>query len=317
MPTVTKYPQTPIAGKISPRLFKSDNFAGYAFVGLWIIGFLLFTLVPMLTSLYYSFTDYDLLSKEKWVGLDNFITIFTKDANFLKSLRVTLVYVLTSVPLKLVFALIVALMFRKARRGAGLYRSVFYLPSIVGGSVGVAMMWRQIFGSDGAINSLLISMNLLDASETYNWTLYPSTAMLLLIVMAIWQFGSPMLIFLAGLKQIPSSYYEAAEVDGAGRLKQFLYITLPSLTPIIFFNFVMQIIGAFMTFTQALIITDGGPSNNTLLYSLYLYRRTFSYSEMGYGCALAWILLVIIIVLTAFVFKSSTYWVFYENKENQ
>ncbi len=317
MPTLTRHARTSITDKKSSRLFKSDNFAGYAFVGLWIVGFFLFTFVPMITSLYYSFTDYDLLSKAKWIGLDNFINIFTRDQKFLKSLHVTIVYVLVSVPLKLIFALGVAMMFRKTRRGAGVYRSIFYLPSIVGGSVGVAMMWRQIFGSDGAINSLLIAMKVLDPSDTFNWTLYPSTAMPLLILMAIWQFGSPMLIFLAGLKQIPNSYYEAADVDGAGRFKQFFYITLPSLTPIIFFNFIMQIIGAFMTFTQALIITDGGPNNNTLLYSLYLYRRTFSYFEMGYGCALAWVLLVIIILLTALVFKSSNYWVFYENKENQ
>lgn len=299
--------------KKAGRLSRSDNIAGYVFVGPWILGFFAFTLIPMASSLYLSFTKYDLLSNPVWTGLSNYITMFKADPSFLSSFKTTFIFVFTSVPLKLAFALALATLLRGDRPGTGFFRTVYYLPSVIGGSIAIAVMWKMIFGSNGAVTSFLLAVGAIDAN--IGWTLHPSTALPSLILLAVWQFGSPMLIFLAGLKQIPASYYEAAAVDGANRAQQFFRITLPCLSPIIFFNFVMQTITAFTTFTQALVITDGGPSDKTLLYALYLYRRAFKFYEMGYSCAMAWILLLLILIMTALIFRSSTFWVHYETKD--
>lgn len=291
-----------------------NNRAGYLFILPWLLGFLFFTIVPMLTSLYYSFTNFDMVSSPKVIGFKNYIDIFTNDPKFIQALKVTFTYALTSVPLRLAFALLVATLLVQKRKLVGFYRAIFYIPSIIGGSVAVAVMWLQLFGVRGALNSFLASIGVIEAGQGIGWTGDPRTALGSLVVLAAWQFGSPMLIFLAGLKQIPISYYEAASIDGASKWNQFTKITLPILTPIIFFNFVMQMVSGFMMFTQAFIITNGGPFDRTLVYSLYMFQKAFTYYEMGYASALAWVLLIIISIITAIIFKSSSYWVFYEAK---
>jgi pectin-derived oligosaccharide transport system permease protein len=227
--------------------------------------------------------------------------------------RATLLYVFTAVPLRLIFALAVAMLLNVPYRMAGLYRAVYYIPSLVGGSVAIAVMWRQLFGQQGLVNFVLSMLGVTGP----NWLGNPSTVMFPLIVLAVWQFGSPMLIFLAGLKQIPSELYEVAEIDGAGFWRKFFRITLPLLSPVIFFNLVMQLISGFMVFTQGFIITpNGGPLDRALFYSVYLYNKAFGQFEMGYSAAMAWVLLLVIACFTAVVFRSSTSWVYYESKED-
>ncbi|MBZ4645324.1 MAG: pectin-derived oligosaccharide transport system permease protein [Petroclostridium sp.] len=291
-----------------------DHAAGYVFISPWLIGFFVFTIIPIIASLYLSFTRYDILSAPVWIGLENYKTIFLKDERFWKALKVTFFYVFVHVPIRLSFALAVAMLFRVNRPMVGLYRTIFYIPSVIGGSVAVAVMWRQLFGVEGALNSILVALGIIE--KGFGWIGDPRTAIWTLILLAVWQFGSPMLIFLAGLKQIPNSLYEAASIDGANRWRKFTNITIPSLTPIIFFNFIMQTINGFMAFTQCFVITEGGPFDSTLFYAVYLFQKTFSYYEMGYGSALAWILLVIVAIFTGIIFKSSSYWVYYESKEN-
>jgi multiple sugar transport system permease protein len=286
--------------------------AGYVFISPWLLGFFLFALFPLLASLYLSFTEYDLLTAPRWIGLDNYKHMFVDDDRFWNAVKATVVYVFAAVPLKLAFALLVAVILNKSIRFIALYRSVYYLPSIIGGSVAVSVMWRQLFGIDGAINSLLTMIT--GQEHKISWIMDPSTAILTLILLGVWQFGSSMLIFLAGLKQIPSGLYEAARIDGANAWQRFARITIPQLTPIILFNLIMQIINGFKVFTEGLIITNGGPFDRTLFYALYLYEKSFTSFEMGYGSALAWVMLAVIAIMTAIVFKSSSYWVHYEAK---
>lgn len=287
--------------------------AGYAFISPWLIGFLVFIVGPMIVSLYFSFTHYDLLSSPKWAGLSNYVTMFTEDARYVKSLLVTFQFVFISVPLKLAFALLIALAFQLKFRGVGLYRTIYYIPSIVGGSVAVAVMWKQLFGLNGTVNAVLHWFGI----KGTNWIASPDYALWTLILLIIWQFGSPMLIFLAGLKQIPVELYEASEVDGASLLQKFVRITLPMLTPVIFFNLIMQLIGGFMTFTQSFLVTSGGPMDKTLFYAVYLYEKAFGRFEMGYASAMAWILLLIVGAFTLFIFKTSSGWVHYESEEGE
>ncbi|MCR8634175.1 MULTISPECIES: carbohydrate ABC transporter permease [Paenibacillus] len=296
------------------KLRENDNVVGYVFAAPFILGFLIFTLYPILSSLFYSFTEYNLMESPRWVGLSNYEKIFLDDEKIWKSFEVTFTYVFASVPLRLGFALIVAMLLNKAISGIGVYRSAYYLPSLIGGSVAVSIMWTQIFGDKGLLNS---SLSLIGIHTDTSWIGSPGTALWTLIALSVWQFGSSMLIFLAGLKNIPISYYEAAGVDGANAWQRFFKITLPLLSPIILFNLIMQTISAFMTFTPAYIISrgEGGPLDNTLLYSLYLYRRAFVFFEMGYASAMAWIMLIIVGVIALVIFKTSTYWVHYESKE--
>ncbi len=297
------------------RLVYSDNITGYFFIMPWLIGFLVFTLAPFIMSFVLSFTNYNILSQNtKFVGLENYVKLFAEDRLFLKSLAVTFKFAFISVPLRLVFALLVAMILNRRSRAVGIYRVVYYLPSIIGGSVAVSVMWRNLFAREGVVNGML---SLIGIHSQVNWLSNTHTALFTLILLYVWQFGSSMLIFLSGLKQISPAYYEAAQMDGAGKLRQFFSITLPLLSPIILFNLIMQIINGFMVFTQAQIITDGGPVNETLVYVLYLYRQSFKYYEMGYGSAMAWILLVIVGFFTALVFRSSSQWVFYENNAGQ
>ncbi|MCW5850545.1 MAG: sugar ABC transporter permease [Anaerolineae bacterium] len=295
------------------RGFRHDNLTGYLFIAPWLIGFFAFTLIPMIASLYFSFTEYSVLSSPRWIGLDNFVRMFTQDARYWNSVRATFTYVFTAVPLRLIFALAVAMLLNTKHRGVSLYRAAYYAPSIVGGSVAVAVMWRQIFGTEGVVNAVTHVFGI----PSVTWLGDPATAIWTLVTLAVWQFGSPMLIFLAGLKQIPQELYEAAAMDGATPWSRFTSITLPMLSPVIFFNLVMQIISGFMVFTQAFIVTGGAPLDTTLFYALYLYRRAFETFQMGYASAMAWVMLLVIAFFTAIVFKSSSYWVFYDNKEGE
>jgi multiple sugar transport system permease protein len=292
---------------------ESDNAVGYIFISPWLIGFFLITIIPVLASLYFSFTEYDLLSAPIYNGIKNYVEMLTKDQTFWKSLKVTLYFVFTSVPLRLAFALFVAMLLTVKTRMSGIYRTIFYIPSIIGGSIAIAVLWRRLFDARGVINSVL---KLVGIDSDISWIGNENTAIWTLIILAVWQFGSSMLIFLAGLKQIPDSYYEAADIDGANALQKFYKITLPMLTPVIFFNMIMQTINGFMSFTQSFVVTEGGPLDSTLFYSLYMYQKSFKYTQMGYGCAMAWVMLVIISIFTLIIFKTSASWVYYESKED-
>jgi multiple sugar transport system permease protein len=290
------------------------NGAGYLFLTPWLIGFFGLTLGPTVASLLLSFTDYSLLDAPTWTGIDNYDYAFTSDTRLRKSLEVTFTYVLWSVPLKLLFALMLAMALDRSVRGAAGYRAMFYLPSLLGASVAIAVLWRQIFGADGLVNQLIY---LTSGIEPPSWVAHPDYAIWTLIVLAIWQFGSPMIIFLAGLRQIPQDLHEAAAMDGAGPARRFFRITLPLLAPVIFFNLVFQTIEAFKAFTQAFIISGGKglPADATLFYSLYLYNEAFANYRMGYASALAWLLLVMIAIFTAIAFLTARYWVYYEDKD--
>jgi multiple sugar transport system permease protein len=239
--------------------------------------------------------------------------MFFADPRFWKAVKATFNFVLIAVPLRLVFAMAVAMLLNTWRKGVSIYRAIYYAPSVVGGSVAVAVMWRQIFGSEGVVNALTATLGI----PPTIWLGNPETAIWTLIILAVWQFGSPMLIFLAGLRQIPTELYEAADIDGAGAWSKFIEITLPMLSPVILFNLVMQTISGFMVFTQAFIVTNGGPLDSTLFYALYLYTRAFSDFQMGYASAMAWALLLVVAFFTALVFKTSSAWVFYESKEGE
>lgn len=286
------------------------NRDGYLFLLPWLIGFFGLYVIPFIASFVLSFTDYSIMGDLDFIGLDNYKRMFFEDDKFWTSLGVTFKYVAVTVPLKLAFALAVAMILNSKRKGIGLYRTVYYLPSLIGGSVAVAVVWKQLFSNDGAINMLLESIGM----SSINWFTDPNYAMWTLVAMAVWQFGAPMLIFLSALKQINPTYYEAARIDGATGIQMFFKITVPNITPVLFYNLIMQIIGAFSSFTQSYVVTEGGPLDSTLFYALHLYRQSFEYFDMGYGSAMAWFLLLIIAFFTALIFKSSSYWVFYEEK---
>ena len=287
-----------------------EGIAGYLFLLPWLIGFFCLTLIPMVASLFFSFTQYDMLTPAIPVGIKNYVSLF-EDARFINSLKVTFKYVIVSVPLQLAFALLIALMLKKNRRGVKVYRAMYYLPSLFGGSVAVSILWRQLFNKEGVFNQILAAFGV----EGKNWIATPSSALNTLIVLAVWQFGASMVIFLASSKQIPEDYYQAATLDGAGRVAQFFKITLPLLTPMVFFNIVMQVINAFQSFNSAYIISNGtgGPLDSTLFYSLYLYIKAFNHFQMGYASAMAWILLVIIAAVTGLMFLFAKFWVFYDD----
>jgi len=301
----------PGGGHDAPRATrkKSGRLVPYLFLAPWFAGLLFITAGPIAASAYLSFTDYSLIGSPEWIGLDNFERMFN-DPRFYQSLKVTFIYVVVSVPLQLAFALFLAMVLDRGLRGLALYRSIYYLPSLIGGSVAIAILWRQIFGSDGLLNQVL---RFVGFDNPPGWVSDPDYALGTLIILNVWTFGAPMVIFLAGLRQIPTMYYEAASLDGAGKARQFFQVTLPLLSPIIFFNLVLQTINAFQTFTQAFIVSGGtgGPADSTLFYTLYLYQRGFGNFDMGYASALAWFLLLIVGGLTAINFFASKYWVFY------
>ena len=290
---------------------RRDKIAPYLFLLPWLIGFFVITLGPMIYSFYLSFTDYSMLADPNWVGADNYIKMFTNDPKYLESVRVTLVYVFISVPLQLAFALFLAMVLNRGLRALPLYRSIYYLPSLIGASVAIAVLWRQMFGNNGLINQVLEVFGI----EGQSWIGNPDTALGTLIILNVWTFGSPMVIFLAALRQIPGYLYEAAAVDGINKRQAFVHITLPMLTPIILFNGILQLINAFQAFTPAYVISGGtgGPVNSTLFYTLYLYQRGFTGFQMGYASAMAWVLFLAIAIVTAANFWFSKYWVHYDD----
>ncbi|ROR72434.1 carbohydrate ABC transporter membrane protein 1 (CUT1 family) [Bogoriella caseilytica] len=288
--------------------FGRQEGAAHVFLTPWLIGLVAITSIPMVASLALSFTDYNILGRPTFVGWENYERLLG-DARFWNAAEVTVTYVLISVPLQLAFALALALVLDKGVRGLTIYRSAYYLPSLLGASVAVAVLWRQIFGHQGMINQILGYFGV----QGENWLQNPSTALSTLIVLNVWTFGAPMVIFLAGLRQIPEELYEAARVDGASTMRQFRSITLPLLTPIVFFNLILQTIGSFQAFTPAHVVSGGtgGPVDSTLFYTLYIYQQAFVNFDMGYASALAWVLLVVIAAITAVHFLLSKRWVFY------
>jgi multiple sugar transport system permease protein len=313
--------------------FFRRNAVAYLFLAPWFLGFFVLTLYPMLYSLWLGFTNYDFTKPDstQWIGFDNYLKMFAPlfgfaeftansgeemraDPYYLKSLGVTFTYVFASVPLKLSAALAIAMLLNQKLRGVAFYRSVYYIPTLLGGSVAIAVLWRKLFEKDGLVNMVLEGIGFTDLP---GWITNPQYALWTLVLLSVWQFGSSMIIFLAGLKQIPQEYYEAASVDGANRVQQFFALTIPLLSPVILFNLVMQTIYAFQAFTQAYIIGggSGGVLNSTLFYTLHLYIQGWTYHEMGYASAMAWVLLLIIGVFTALVFRSSSWWVSYGTGE--
>ena len=294
--------------KSGSSFLHNENVVGYVFAAPFIISFLCLTMIPMALSLYYSFCNYKIGAVPDWVGLTNYANLL-KDATFRNSLLVTIQYVVIGVPLKLVFALFVAMLLTRPTRVQGFYRAVYYIPSLIGGSVAVALVWKQLFGSRGPVVSLIKTLGV----KNFNFFGSTAWAFVPLVLCNAWQFGSSMLIFASGLKQISKEYYEAAEIDGAGVVKRFFSITLPILSPIILFNLIMQLISGFMTFTQAQIITDGGPNYATNYIALNIFKEGFAFQHMGYACAQSWVMLLIMAAITGIIFKTSSHWTFYEN----
>lgn len=290
---------------------KKESRSAYRFLSPWLIGLLGFSAFPIIGSLYFSFTNYNFLSDPKWVGLQNYVNLFTNDTKFAETLRVTFTYVLIAVPLELLFSLCLAMLLNVGLRGVGVYRSVYYIPSLFGGSVAVAILWIQVFGADGAVNGLLGVLGI----DAPSWVGTPGLALWSIIFLKLWQFGAPTIIFLAGLKGIPRELYEASALDGAGWFRQFRAVTVPMLSPFILFNGIMEMITAFQAFTPAYIISGGtgGPVNSTLFYTLYLYQAAFKDFRMGYSSAMAWILLIIIAAFAAIMFKFSKRFVHYDS----
>jgi multiple sugar transport system permease protein len=301
-----KLPTAPAAGRRGRR---RENLAGYLFMSPWIAGFLLLTAGPMIASLYYAFTSYNLFTPPQWVGLDNFTTMF-QDPRWQKSVEVTLKYVVVATPLKLLLALGVAMLLAQKRRGQGLYRAAFYMPSLIGASVSVGFVWRALFSDDAVVDRTQKIFGL----DVGGWIGNPDYVIYSLVALSIWQFGAPMVIFLAGLKQVPQELYEAAEVDGAGPLRRFWNITLPMISPVLFFNVLLESIHAFQVFGSAYVVsnTSCGPADATLVYTCYLYQKGFKEAQMGFASAMAWTLVIAVALVTAVLFWSQKKWVHYE-----
>lgn len=308
MKTVSLTEQKTVAVKASKKR-RSFKYVGLLYISPWLIGFLVFELYPFITSFIYSFTDLNLLRSPRFVGLENYKKMFTDDPLFFQSLKVTFIYVLIAVPAKIIFSLLVALFLNQKLKGINFYRTIYYLPSIMGGSVAVSILWRYLFAKEGFVNLLLEWVHL----PPIDWLGSPKFALFTISMLTVWQFGSSMVLFLAGLKQVPNELYEAAKVDGASRIRMFFNITLPLITPIVFFNLIMQMVGAFQDFTPAMVITNGGPINSTYLYGLLIYQNGFQFFKMGYAAAQSWILFLIIMIFTLVIFKTSSKWVHYED----
>ena len=288
---------------------RRETLSGYGFLVPWLIGFFGLTLVPMVYSLYLSFTSYNVFSPPRWIGLDNYVRMFTTDAAFMQSAQITLIYVLVGTPITLAAALGIAMLLNYRDRGAGFFRSAFYAPSLIGGSVSVAIVWRAMFSSDGPVDSGLSVFGI----DLGGWIGNPALVLPMMILLAVWQFGSTMVIFLAGLKQIPKELYEAAEMDGANAWHRFRAVTLPMLSPVIFFNLLLGLISAFQVFASAYIISNGtgGPAGMTNFITLYLYKRGFSDGQMGYAAAIAWVLLIVVAIIAFILFRTQRSWVHY------
>lgn len=293
---------------VQRRAFFSKQDVGLLYIAPWFIGFLIFMLYPMIQSLIYCFFDFNFLSSMKYVGLQNFQRVF-KHKDFAKSVKATLTFVLFAVPGKLIVALLLAMLLNNKLKMVNVYRTLFYLPSIVGGSVAVGILWRLMFAKQGLINTLLATLGL----SGHAWLGDPKTAIYIICLLPMWQVGSSMVTFLAALKQVPDYLYEAAMIDGAGRLRRFFQITLPMISPIVLFNLVMQVISGFQEFATPMIVTAGGPIKTTYLYAMFIYEQAFLELKMGFASALSWVLFAVILVFTALIFCTSAKWTFYED----
>jgi len=289
---------------------RRETLAFYAFLSPWIVGFVVLTAGPMLASLALSLTRYQIISPPKFIGLDNYATMLFGDPLVWQSLRVTALYALGSVFLTVICAFVVAMLMNQRIFGIDLFRTIYYLPSSISG-VPLAILWMSIFNPEFGI--LNVGLGLLGIQGP-DWIWSPVWVLPAFIIMSLWNIGGMMIIFLAGLQGVPQHLYEASELDGAGPLTKFRHVTLPMVSPVVLFNVVMSVIAAFQVFTNAFVMTNGGPGNASLFYVLYLYRNAFQYGGMGYACALAWLLLVITLALVLIIFRSSPYWVYYEGE---
>ncbi len=291
------------------KAYSKRDMQGLLYIAPWLLGFTILQLYPFLMSIYYSLTDFSGLSTPNFVGLQNYITLFTKDREFWDSFRVTLVYTLYTVPGKLLMALVVAMLMNRSMKGINFLRTVYYIPSLFGGSVAVCILWKLMYMDDGIINSILGIFRL----PKVQWLGNTKTALLTICLLEIWQFGSSMVMLLAALKNVPMDLYEAADLDGAGSWQKFVKITLPQISPIIFFNMIMQTINALQAFTNAFVITKGGPLKATYVLGMKLYQEAFSYYKMGYASAISWVIFAVIMVVTLLLFRSSSGWVYYQD----
>ena len=293
------------------RWLRQETFEGYFFAGPAILGFMIFVLGPLLASLFFSFTEYKIISAPRWVGLGNYITAFTDDQLFWTSLNVTMTYTVIAVPLNLALGFLVAVLMNQKIKGITLYRIVWYMPAIVP-AVANAVLWQWVFNADfGLLNLLLWNLFHIQGPR---WLIASNTGIPALIIMSVWGMGSGMLIYLGGLQGIPQHLYEAVEIDGGSWWASFRHVTIPMMTPVIFFNLITGLIGTFQVFTPAYVMTQGGPGYATYFYVLHLYKNAFQYLRMGYASALAWILMLITLVGTWILFRSSS-WVYYEGME--
>lgn len=298
-------------GAVVPqKKHRRGQYIGLLFISPWIIGFLVFQLYPLLASFVYSFTDYNLFRAPVFNGLRNYINIFTKDRDFFTSAKATLLYVAATVPAKLIFALFIAMILNSSLKLINFFRTIYYLPSILGGSVALAVLWRLLFARQGLVNQLLAHVGV----PPIGWLSNEHIAIYTISLLSVWQFGSSMIIFLAGLKQVPAQLYEAATVDGARRPTMFFKITLPMISPMILFNLIMQTINAFQEFTAAFVVTNGGPAKSTYLYGMKLYQEMFAFYKVGYASALSWVMFVVILCLTGLMLKTSDRWTYYEDE---
>lgn len=287
--------------------YRKREYQAFVYILPWLLGFIILQLYPFLSSLFYSFTDYTVGTKAVWVGLENYVKLFTNDREFWNSLKVTIVFALYTVPGKLILALAVALFLNRNIKGINLIRTLYYIPSLFGGSVAIALLWRLLFLDNGMINAILTTLHLPNI-QFLGDTKY---ALKTICMLEIWQFGSSMVMFLAALKQVPRSLYEASQIDGAGKVKQFFHITLPQISPIIFFNMLNQTIQALQNFTSASVITEGGPMKSTYVLGLKLYKEGFSFFKMGYASAISWVVFLVIMAATLVIFGTSPLWVHY------
>ena len=287
---------------------RHETILGWLMVSPWLIGFICFSALPMFASLIISFTEWDMLSKPEWVGFENYKTLFFEDPLALHSLNITILFTIVSIPLNIVFGLALAMLLNTSIRGLAIFRTIFYLPAILSG-VAVALMWRWIFSTEfGLLNALLSMIGI----EGPAWLTDRIWVLPSFVIMRLWSVGGGMIIYLAGLQSIPTNLYEAANIDGANWWHRTRYITLPMLSPTIFFQLIVGFIFSMQIFTEAFIMTNGGPADASLFYLLYLYRTAFQYFDMGYASALAWVLFVVILVLTIILFKTGKSWVYYE-----
>ena len=278
---------------------------GYLYIFPWIIGFLMFQLIPLVNSFRYSLTDIKLGGEYQFIGIENYIRMFTEDVDLFNSMWVTIKYIIMVVPAKLIFALVVAMILSMKIKGIRIFRTMYYLPSILGGSVAISALWRVMFMKSGIINNLI--------GTDINWLGDPKYALFTIGLIDIWQFGSSMVLFFAARKQVPRDLYEAAQIDGAGKVKVFFKVTLPLISPVMLFNIVMQTINALQNYTSAYVVTGGGPLKSTNIMALKIYEDAFVKSDLGYASAESWLLFIFLLCLSGFIFFTSKYWVFYSD----